>query len=223
MKKRLDKSGLTDDLNKILKEEIIDHSIKEIYHQLNATDKKQRTKLLNDLISFINTNSLENETERIKVCKLLISLIPDSVSFLKEILNNFSSKKDYELQFTIFCYLDGLLDLNLKLDFITEIPLIIEKYLKVVPKDTANSSWMAGDLLGDHWTTEMSMPVLIVTSLTNNNKIGRDAALQGLGKLRNRVDKHKKEIINGIIRLISKLDTCSPIRVRAEMILQEKL
>ena len=108
-----------------------------------------------------NTTSLQDENTRIALIKILLATLPLSFDIIKTLLNNNSSELDFlKSIFQTFCFLDQIQNMALEDSQKKDIVALVELYLLNAEKPTAHAAWMAGDLLGDHWNLQESIPIL---------------------------------------------------------------
>jgi hypothetical protein len=121
----------------------------------------------------------ESQQARVYLIRLLVALFPRSQSVIEFLLSQFRNPEDYNIHFTLFCYMDEVPYFGTASDS-TEVLRIMENYLMTVPADTGHASWMAGDMLSDHWKAEESLPVLLRVSRKARFISGRSTGLGGL-------------------------------------------
>jgi hypothetical protein len=177
-----------------------------------------RTGVTKKLEKLINYDETKEENVRIGIVKLLISLIPESFLLIKKALSLKRNKDDYELHFTIFCYLDDALITNNN-SMIEELTALLIDYLAKIKVRTARASWMAGHLLGDHWPAEKSLQALLKLATNAKSRISRESAIYGLRDLYQRVNRIHKSQIKSQIEKMGKNDRSKNIRSLSKVIL----
>jgi len=121
-----------------------------------------------------------DEGLRVTVAKLLVALIPRSLTILTQSLDKKRGRAIYEVHFTLFCYLDEVQHQKYLRPWRRDILRLVSRYLKGATSNKAMAAWMAGDLLGDHWTLSESLPLLIRIAKSARHVSGRRAAIHGL-------------------------------------------
>ncbi|MES2465270.1 MAG: hypothetical protein V4671_32290 [Armatimonadota bacterium] len=121
----------------------------------------------------------ESQQARVYLIRFLVALFPRSQSVIEFLLSQFRNPEDYEIHFTLFCYLDDVPYFGTVSDR-AEVLRIMENYLMTVPADTGHASWMAGDMLSDHWEARESLPVLLRAAQKARFISGRSTGLDGL-------------------------------------------
>lgn len=121
------------------------------------------------------------DSNRISVIKLLIALLPNSYYPIKRWLMLEGDNYYYEVQFTLFCFLDDVLS------FVPILPEISEDivneardYLNRIPSDEAHNAFMAADMLCNHWRGEDGIRSLIDVVQHGPNPVGVKVARASL-------------------------------------------
>lgn len=131
--------------------------------------------------------SKKSRQARIAAVRAIVALLPLSLGAITSLLSQCQSKYQYEVHYTLFCYLDWAQEIPANSAVAREVLLVVEKYLMTVPCTTARAAWMAGDMLGGHWNEQESMPVLIKAAQTARYSAGRQSGLLGLEKMLGRL------------------------------------
>jgi hypothetical protein len=149
--------------------------------QSTISGKNNRAKIKSRLLPELsNKKLLTNEDLRISLIKLVLSLIPESEGIIEDLLLKKSEKIDFEVQFTIFCFLDQIKDLKNAKKFASNVPNLVGEYLMNTKRNTGRAAWMAGDMLGDHWDKKAAVPVLKNVAKNAKYIAGKRAGLYGL-------------------------------------------
>lgn len=153
--------------------------------------------------------SIKNEAANIAAVRVIVALLPLSLGAIADLLDRFQYRDDYEVHFTLFCYLDWAQEMPGAPALTADVLMIAENYLMLVPRETARAVWMAGDMLGGHWNEQEAAPVLIRTSQGARYSVGRMGGLVGLKELLDRLppesDAHKD-----ILRAVRKIASSDP-------------
>ncbi len=121
------------------------------------------------------------ERTRVALAKLLIAMVPDSWTTIRTlIIDRGRTGADAEVHFSLFCFLDDLPRLTAGRGLTSEAACLVGDYLLHAESNTARATWMAGDLLGDHWDLGEGVPILIDVLANGRYAEGRLAALHGL-------------------------------------------
>jgi hypothetical protein len=195
----------------------IEDIAKEVHH-MKKLDRNQLTLICFSTLN--NINFRKSEHLRIACVKILIALVPDSTKFILDLINMQSGKFNYEVHFSLFCYLDEVPYLPNGKEFAKDIPKIIETYLSQTKSDISHAAFMACDLLGEHWDIDESLPVLMRIAKLGKYVAGRKNAIFRLGYLLNRIGKldPKRELISSLLNDIIKQDHSQFIRELARTI-----
>jgi len=92
-----------------------------------------------------------------------------------------------------------------------------------VKSNAGNAAWMAGDLLGDHWPLEESLPVLLKSAKNSRFIAGRSSALHGIEEALRKIETSKKKKILMLLKEIYKTDRSSKIKTYSKIILDNNL
>lgn len=124
----------------------------------------------------------KNVTEKdcVLAAKILVALLPISLSAIRSCLQQNSPAGIYELHFSLFCFFDDILYYSNLKKYRTELLALVKGYLETVNTDCALAAWMAGDLLGDHWNPRESVPVLCALHRNAKHTVARSAIRHGL-------------------------------------------
>ena len=195
-------------------------TVREISELLKEQPRDQVEVLLSFLSrAFVAPSWLKKDDDRIASVKLTLALLPQTEQTVESSLRRFRAKADYELHFTLFCFLDEVPGVQGGSSFSTRIPVLVEEYLMQVPKSTALAAWMAGDLLGDHWDLRQGCNVLRRVVREARYVAGRGAAAHGLGKAAARSKGHHRRDIISLLRDVGKRDLSSSVRASATVAL----
>jgi hypothetical protein len=98
---------------------------------------------------------------------------------------------------------------------------LVEEYLCHVQRDTARAAWMAGDLLGEHWPLDQSLPSLRATAMKARYRAGREAALHGLSHALGRAAKRDQWSILETLKHVAAFDRSRKVRNYATSIMED--
>ena len=199
--------------------------IYDITKTIQHLNKANRERLFTLCKSCVNDKKIIRDcSSQLALVKILINLMPESVKIIKELINRKNSKFDYELHFSLFCFLDNVPYLPGGEKFAREIPSIIEKYLMETNTDTAYAAFMAGDLLGEHWNVNEAMPILMKLAKEARYSAGRDSAVHGLEHILQQLsdDKSKKKEVISLLKGIAKTDRSKDVRIGARMVIDSQ-
>lgn len=233
MKRKLSRNGQKVDRNKLIKlknweKSLIDdivyaynsqiNMINEYYSNIPSNHKNQLIKKISRMVIY---DEIKDDKIRIGLIKLLISLMPESFNLIKKILELKRNKYDYELHFTIFCYLDDVTYKETK-ESLDQLTRVIVDYMKNIRIETAKAAWMAGHLLGDHWPAKKALPALIEIIQDSKNRVGREAAISGLGELYKKVNTIEKKKIVDLLQYLVVNDRSKEVRLLSGVIINLK-
>lgn len=196
-------------LNDSFGENILDAEPLQLIERARRFDNKHKEEILDLCLSSLRTKqSKENEVSRVAVVRAIISLLPESLMIVKELVNKHSNKSDYETHFTLFCYLNWAQDIAEPPILKRDVLLILENYLLTVSYQTARAVWMVADLLGNHWNVAEALPLLLRTAQEAKYSVGRRGSVMGLenilGELPVTTNDHKN--ILKVLQTISHTD-----------------
>ena len=163
----------------------------------------------------------KDEEIRVALLEVLAGLLPHSAEVLERLLRSWSGAYVYEVHFSLFVVFEYIGRDSGAWDFVKQIPLLLEAYLHNVSRKTAFGAWKAGDLLGDHWKLDESVPILVRSARSARFVAGRSGALHGLVHALGRrpdVDPHA-ESIRDVLRVVAMSDHSDGVRVTARSIL----
>lgn len=203
---------------------------------LESAKKLTEDQAIHLLAAYKNTGTRElgrNQNSCVYLIRFLVALFPRSLPLIESWLSQFEKREDYQVHFTLFCYLSQIPDFGSASD-IAEVLRIMENYLLQVKADTGHASWMAGDMLSDHWDTAESLPVLLRAARNARFLSGRSTALGGLEVLltgnsyglvskspvESKLSTEEKTIVRRVLRAIVRKECNSGIRSEAERLLR---
>jgi hypothetical protein len=141
------------------------------------------------------------EQTRRASAKLTAALFPHSLPLIQKLLCSKGHRLVYEGQFSLFCFLDDIHSLG-DLDVHKRtLSSALADYVQNISTDSSHAAWMAGDLLGDHWPLDDSIPILTLHSKTARFVPGRLAIVHGLSKAIARMgveDPRRLEVIDAL-------------------------
>lgn len=161
-----------------------------------------------------------HEETRVVCAKALVALVPLAAQSIKGWFEGPENERVAEIQFSLLCFLDQLHQVSGAADFVNEVPSLVEAFLMRVQYDPAHAVWMAGDLLGDHWELESSLPVLSRVATRAPHAVAREAALHGLGHALGAARGEQRWSVLGALRQVLAQDGSSAVRERARAILE---
>lgn len=162
--------------------------------------------------------------KRVAAIKLLLASYPDSDGFLRELLESPIRGLVAEAQFTLFCYLDDIESDNRWLPLAAEVVGLVEGFLLRADSEAGHAAWMAGDLLGDHWTLDSSLPALLRAAREARWRPGRLGALHGLSMAsRRQLTPAQREQVTAILAAIAGKDRSEVVRSVAHGLISESL
>ena len=199
-----------------------------IFHKKNLEDI---SKLLADLTSkeqeglkksvykeiTMKSKSL-SESERISLVKLMFWSLPDSEKYIYSLLRKMNDPKDFEIHFTIFCFLDQAIERTKDRKLNQRLLAATESYLIAVNKDYAHGAWMAGEFLGAHTKPRISLPILKNVYNVSRHSSGKKAALFGLYRI---AQTSKTGTPYKLIKSTSEIEDNRDIQIYAKNLLEK--
>ena len=191
--------------------------IVDVARSLTPDQKRMQIAGIKTMIDSIETRSATDM--RVCLVRILVSLLPDALSIITEILNCIDDASWFEVHFTLFCYLDLVAtseDSQTRFRILQEI----EKYLMNARRDTALATRKAADLLGREFPPEIARPLLIRVIREGPRAIGRYCSLVGLGTSIKRYGIHGEEIrlTKEVLRNIIQVDRSQRVRHLAKQL-----
>jgi hypothetical protein len=190
----------------------------EIASAVSKIASWERKELVDRLHNAVLVNSPVADEECAALAKLLVAMLPET---LRVVLTLVSQRRPPEVLFSLFCFLDQSQLLNLSPSVIAEIPRAVGAYLLEADTEAAQAPWMAGDLLGDHWSVEAALPILLKAAEEGRYAAGRAGAIHGLSHALERVGKPKQWEIVGTLKRIASNDRSQRVRAYAQGVLGE--
>lgn len=200
-------------------------SFTNVREEVAGAGQHVRTELLNYCRSFDASALCNDRPLRVTVVRVMSSLLPKSIDLLSRWLVIHDDTCCYELQFTTFCYIDWIGTLPNTRNYKYSVLDIVKQYLIHVKTSKASAAWMAGHLLGKHWPTVESLPILIAASRHAKYVAGRKASLFGLRDILDLTEQSydvKKSVVECLNEVIA-MDTSKYVRRNAGYIREEYL
>ncbi len=162
---------------------------------------------------------------RVALCKLLCASLPESEATIHSLLQVGGGKDRYEVQFSLFCFLDRVVEVSGAHEFAARLPDLVETYLVNVPAETALASWMAAHMLADHWPRKrVSTRVFIRVLKRGKYAAGRHAALTGLKEiLDGSINSSLKATIRDAILRTATRDRSPSVKTSARSVLRRRI
>jgi hypothetical protein len=177
----------------------------QLRFEVEKRGPEHRKQLLSLCRSFLaDLRSRAVEEDRVSAVKLLVALLPDSANEIEDWLTEHSLEHVHEVHFSLFCFLDEVVEIPSLDSYRPQIASLVEDYLAAVQSEDAFAAWMAGDLLGDHWPTVEGLPLLLRLATGAKYPAGRKGAIHGLAHLLDRVEDGSSEK-NRIIALLERI------------------
>ena len=198
-----------------------DHvGVTELRRRLLAAGALTRRRLLDAIGEFMReTRALEDERSRALLARLIAASTPESLDAIHIVLAGLpSGDLTSELQFSLFVALADVPQ-ALPAEVLSAIVSEVERYLLNTVTDTAEAAWMAGDLLGDHWSLEQSLPVLLRVARNAKHRVGREGAIHGLSHALVRATKRDQWSIMDALRQLATTDGDEAVRQYAESVM----
>lgn len=159
------------------------------------------------------------ERERVRAVEVLIALLPESWAIVQRWLRAGADPRTHEVLFTFFCFLGDVPSESRTKSLHGPVLKLIEEFLIQVRKDPKLAAWMAGDLLGDHWELQESLPILFRVAKDARFVAGRKAALHGLAHALSRTKGSSRSRIRRVLAEVQEADRSGAVREESESIL----
>lgn len=209
-------------MTRVLSVDAYQSDFDDLSSRINELDTENRKRLLTlgeEALELAEVRRVEKL--RVGTVKVILALTPESATIIRRWIAERTSSYSYEVHFTIFCFLDRVLNWPDTRKFRLEIAELLEEYLLQIKSESAEAAWMAGDLLGDHWPLTQSLPILKRAANKGRFAAGRLGAIHGLSHALGRLTPARKRAVLELLKEISKLDVSSKVRVTARMILEK--
>lgn len=206
-------------LDSRVKEDILRANYSDIIAKVVSLDAEKKAALLAVCVSVLTgPQSIKNEAVRIAAVRVIVALLPLSLGAITNLLNRFQNRGNYEVHFTLFCYLDAAQDMPDASSLTKDVLPLVEDYLMTVPRKTALAAWMAGDMLGEHWNEQEAVPLLMKTAQGGKYSVGRKHSVFGLAHMLDRlpVESNAHKNILKTLRRISSADSSKYVRESAK-------
>lgn len=169
-----------------------------------------------------DSRAMSCEKTRVAVAKVVVSCVPTSQTLVSQLLAKRTTDQDYEMHFSLFCFLDQVRNIPWAEEFASQVPTLVESYLMHIATDRAEAAWMAGDLLGDHWPSNEGIPPLVRIAENGRHVAGRQGAIHGLEQAMKNLgdDPRRREIVSLLVELASN-DPEPRIRQYASLVLPD--
>jgi hypothetical protein len=187
--------------------------VEVIAHATTRLTASHRRELLCEILHMLGGASRRHLSERIAGAKVLAALMPESLESIRSILRTADDRWWYELHFTLFCFLDDVQ--SLPGSFHGSVYQIVKDYIRTARTRTAKAAWMAGDLLGGHWSCEALADDLSELVSTAQHVVGKESAIHGLEQLVDRVGEHERATIIEALEQIALTDKSEKFRISA--------
>jgi hypothetical protein len=144
--------------------------------------------------------------------------MPDSLLIIERALHHDRDRWDYELHFSLFCFLDDVQFLPIPARIAEKVREMVGAYLMRASRPTAKAAWMAADLLGDHWESDTAGEDLLRAALQGPSAVARRAALHGLETRLSKVTERDRRRIVEMLRQIALRDRSQAVKRYARRI-----
>jgi hypothetical protein len=131
---------------------------------------------------------IRNDARRIATVRILVGLLPDGNRLLERLLEPAVHHVDYEIQFTLFCYLHWACRLPELRRVVDPVLSLTRSYMIGARSAQASAVWMAGDMLGAHWEVGPAGTTLSDVLQNARKPVGRLAALDGIEQILRRLE-----------------------------------
>ena len=184
-------------------------------------DDKERESLVLESRRYLeNPDVRRSEILRVGTVKTLVALLPMSADVIRSWVCTMEGDYVNEVHFTLFCFLDQVPALADAEEFAAEVPSMIEEYLLRIKTESAHAAWMAGDLMGDHWKTSESLPVLVRAAKEARYVAGRKGALHGIARALENAQDSERDRVARLIQTIANEDRSREVKEQAKFVLR---
>jgi hypothetical protein len=194
-------------------------SVKEIVHAAAGLPSLKRSRLASESARALLDEGSHDEKLRVLLAKVLVALLPDSLPQIRKLLRPGTTSASAEAQFSLFAFLDEIPQVLPAMKVRDTVLQLLSQYLVNVRNELAQSAWMAGDLLGDHWPYEEAVPVLIHAAKHGRFVAGREGALHGVSHALERAPKRLQWELVDALKSITEKDRSERVRQYAQAIL----
>ncbi len=188
-------------------EDIVGANYSEIIAKVSQLDSRGQEDILATCIAALGSErGKQNKITRIAAVRAIVALLPLSLEPIAAFLCRHTSKHDYEVHFTLFCYLDWAQEMPDAPILTKEVLQLVENYVMTVSRPTARAAWMAADMLGSHWHEQEAALLLIKTAKKASFVVGRRLSILGLEKLLERASSSSgthKAVLEALYKMSS--------------------
>ncbi|MGH7392722.1 MAG: hypothetical protein ACREM3_25170 [Candidatus Rokuibacteriota bacterium] len=176
-------------------------------------DQRQRREVLGKCVDILAVPSLRRvERFRVGAVKVLVALLPSSLQTIHQWLHRRGRDDVYEVHFTLFCFLDRVVEVSESKALRRRVLSELRWYLGSIKSEAAQAAWMAGDLLGDHWNVDEALPVLVWAANHAQHDAGRRGAVHGIAHMMNRVSGAKHRALTELLDKVARSDPSGRMR-----------
>jgi hypothetical protein len=194
--------------------------IAERMRSLNSEHRSRALALCQQAL--YDTAVRKHEAARVVAVKVLTASPSQTEGVIRRWLGRRSGRFVREVHFSLFCFLDELLNLPDGRKLARAVPSLVERYLLEATSSASHAAWMAGDLLGDHWQSGSGLAVLMRVARRGQHKAGRMGALHGLAHALDHVTGPTKDRIRRLLRDVSRSDQSAEARALARSALERR-
>lgn len=189
-----------------------DATVAFLRDRIATISPNERDKLLLALLEAVqDPSSLSTESERVFVARLVAASVPFTFSVLESALQYAVEDNGAEFQFSVFVALTDIHEVATAAQ-IARVLYCVQSFLSDVAVDRQQEAWMAGDLLGDHWRVDESLPALLLLATKARYPAGRRAALHGLSHAIERATKEQQWTIVATLKAAAENDESHTVR-----------
>jgi len=156
-----------------------------------------------------------HEQTRVAASKILVALLPESFTVLKQWVQRDRPSSIHEVHFSLFCYMDEVQHFDCLKPARKPALKLVTRYLMRFRGGHRQACWMAADLLGDHWDLSDSLSPLLTAARNAKAPIARVAAVAGLVKALTRCSVKDRVRIKGMLQWLSTNDSSPAVRIMA--------
>lgn len=169
---------------------IITADFEDVVSWLSCLDAAERESALKVITRRFSDRAWNcNVPRRISLVRILVGLLPESCRLLERLLESRSDYIDFEIHFTLFCYLEWTCILPELRQHAERVLSLTRSYMLDATSAQARAVWMAGHMVGDHWE-EIGAATSTLLDIVGNAKrpVARLAAIDGIEHLRRRLE-----------------------------------
>lgn len=222
LQRKIDESAIITLLNERIGEDILRANYENVIAKVVPLGVEDKAELLPVCVAALSGPQYrENDAVCIAAVRVIVALLPLSLGAIADLLNRRLNWHQYEVHFTLFCYLDWAQEMPDASSLTQDVLRLMENYLMTVPRKNARAAWMAAEMLGEGWNEQEAMPLLVKAAQKAKYSVGRQLSVLGLEEMLDRlpVESASHKYVRKTLQEISLSDPSKYVREDAKEVL----